>query len=84
MGLERIASVLQETPTNFETDLLFPLIKEVEKLSDGKKYGESKETDTAMKVIADHIRAVSFAVGDNALPSNEDRGYILRRLIRRS
>ncbi|WP_195851280.1 alanine--tRNA ligase [Aerococcus tenax] len=84
MGLERIASVLQETPTNFETDLLFPLIKEVEKLSDGKKYGESKETDTAMKVIADHIRAVSFAVGDNALPSNEGRGYILRRLIRRS
>ncbi len=84
MGLERIASVLQETPTNFETDLLMPLIHAVEELSDNHHYGESKEVDTAMKVIADHVRAVSFAIGDNALPSNEGRGYILRRLIRRS
>ena len=84
MGLERVVSVIQDTPTNFETDLFMPIIKQLESLSDGKKYNESKETDVSFKVIADHIRAVSFAIGDGALPSNEGRGYIIRRLIRRS
>ena len=60
-----------------------PIIKQLESLSAGKKYNESKETDVSFKVIADHIRAVSFAIGDGALPSNEGRGYIIRRLIRR-
>ncbi|MCM3716962.1 alanine--tRNA ligase [Fictibacillus phosphorivorans] len=83
MGLERMVSVIQDTKTNFETDLFLPIIKETEKLSN-TSYGQSPESDTAFKVIADHIRTVSFAIGDNALPSNEGRGYILRRLIRRA
>lgn len=84
MGLERVVSVIQDTPTNFETDLFMPIIRQLEELSDGKKYNTSKELDVSFKVIADHIRAVSFAIGDGALPSNEGRGYIIRRLIRRS
>jgi alanyl-tRNA synthetase len=83
MGLERMVSVIQDTKTNFETDLFLPIIKETEKLAD-TSYGVSTETDTAFKVIADHVRTVSFAIGDSALPSNEGRGYILRRLIRRA
>lgn len=83
MGLERVVSVLQETKTNFETDLFLPIIKEVEKLTT-IKYGDNDATDTAYKVIVDHIRTVAFAVGDGALPSNEGRGYVLRRLIRRA
>ncbi|SDK52240.1 alanine--tRNA ligase [Sediminibacillus albus] len=83
MGLERMVSVIQDTPTNFETDLFLPLIKRTEQLAE-VKYGESQESDTAFKVIADHIRTVSFAVSDGALPSNEGRGYVLRRLLRRA
>lgn len=83
MGLERMVCVIQDTATNFETDLFLPLIKEVEKLAK-VKYGEDKQTDVAFKVIADHIRTVSFAVSDGALPSNEGRGYVLRRLLRRA
>ncbi|WHY70672.1 alanine--tRNA ligase [Fictibacillus enclensis] len=83
MGLERMVSVIQDVPTNYDTDLFIPIIQQTEKLS-GSKYGQSKEADTAFKVIADHIRTVAFAVSDNALPSNEGRGYILRRLIRRA
>jgi alanyl-tRNA synthetase len=83
MGLERMACVVQDVPTNFETDLFMPIIRETEKVS-GEVYGESDEKDTAFKVIADHIRTVSFAIGDGALPSNEGRGYVLRRLLRRA
>lgn len=83
MGLERMVSVIQDVPTNYDTDLFIPVIKQTEELS-GSTYGQSKEIDTAFKVIADHIRTVAFAVSDNALPSNEGRGYILRRLIRRA
>lgn len=83
MGLERMASVVQNVPTNFDTDLFMPIIRGTEEIS-GKKYGASKETDVAFKVIADHIRTVAFAVGDGALPSNEGRGYVLRRLLRRA
>src|SRR5699024_5440472 len=81
MGLERIVSVIQDAPTNFDTDLFIPLIRQTEAIS-GKTYGEKEEDDTAFKVIADHIRTVAFAVGDKALPSNEGRGYVLRRLLR--
>lgn len=84
MGLERVTSVFQDTPTNFETDLFMPIIKEVEALTADIKYGDSPASDVSFKVIADHVRAVSFAIGDRALPSNEGRGYILRRLIRRA
>lgn len=83
MGLERMASVVQDVPTNFETDLFLPIIKATEEIS-GEKFGQSREKDEAFKVIADHIRTVAFAVGDGALPSNEGRGYVLRRLLRRA
>ncbi|GAB4073353.1 alanine--tRNA ligase [Barrientosiimonas marina] len=83
MGLERIVSVIQDVPTNFETDLFMPLIRKTETIS-GKTYGNNERDDTAFKVIADHIRTVTFAISDKALPSNEGRGYVLRRLLRRS
>ncbi|MBF0204348.1 MAG: alanine--tRNA ligase [Desulfamplus sp.] len=83
MGLERIASVLQNAPTNYDTDLFIPIMKKVEELS-GKKKEESKESDVAMKVIADHSRAVAFLICDGILPSNEGRGYVLRRIMRRA
>jgi len=83
MGLERIVSVIQETPTNFETDLFMPLIEKVEEIS-GIDYETAAERKQSFKVIADHMRAVVFAIADGALPSNEGRGYVLRRLIRRS
>ncbi len=84
MGLERMVSIIQDAPTNFETDLFMPIIGEVEKLSKQVKYGENPQTDISFKVIADHIRALSFAIGDGAVPSNEGRGYVLRRLLRRA
>ncbi|SIS36718.1 alanine--tRNA ligase [Salimicrobium flavidum] len=83
MGLERIVSVIQDTRTNFETDLLLPIIRQSEEIS-GRSYDENEETDAAFKVIADHIRTVAFSIGDGALPSNEGRGYVLRRLLRRA
>lgn len=83
MGLERMASVVQNVPTNFDTDLFMPIINATEEIS-GEKYRIEKEKDVAFKVIADHIRTVAFAVGDGALPSNEGRGYVLRRLLRRA
>ncbi|MCP3762644.1 alanine--tRNA ligase [Domibacillus sp. A3M-37] len=83
MGLERMASVVQNVPTNFDTDLFMPIIRETERLS-GEQYRVNDEKDTAFKVIADHIRTVAFAIGDGALPSNEGRGYVLRRLLRRA
>ncbi|OIU70667.1 alanine--tRNA ligase [Rossellomorea aquimaris] len=83
MGLERMACVVQEVPTNFDTDLFMPIMRAVEKIS-GNTYGRKEEIDIAFKVIADHIRTVSFAIGDGALPSNEGRGYVLRRLLRRA
>lgn len=83
MGLERMASIIQGVDNNFETDLLFPLIEETSKIS-GVKYKTSPEMDVALKVIADHARTVVFAIGDGALPSNEGRGYVIRRLLRRA
>ncbi|TDL34457.1 alanine--tRNA ligase [Jeotgalibacillus sp. S-D1] len=83
MGLERMACVVQDVPTNFETDLFMPIIQATETLS-GQQYGQAIEKDVAFKVIADHVRTVSFAIGDGALPSNEGRGYVLRRLLRRA
>ncbi|MBM6619688.1 alanine--tRNA ligase [Bacillus suaedaesalsae] len=83
MGLERMVSVIQDVPTNFDTDLFIPIIEATEQIS-GQKYRETKEKDVAFKIIADHIRTVTFAIGDGALPSNEGRGYVLRRLLRRA
>lgn len=81
-GLERLVAVMQGAKTNFETDLFMPIIKEVEKLS-GHTYDQDGD-NMSFKVIADHIRALSFAIGDGALPGNEGRGYVLRRLLRRA
>ncbi|WP_341960848.1 alanine--tRNA ligase [Planococcus maritimus] len=83
MGLERMASVVQDVPTNYDTDLFVPIIEKTAEIS-GKSYGDSQEQDMAFKVIADHVRTVAFAIGDGALPSNEGRGYVLRRLLRRA
>lgn len=83
MGLERIASVLQGVPSNFDTDLLLPIIRTTETIA-GVGYGEQAKTDVALKVIADHSRAVVYLIGDGVLPSNEGRGYVLRRLLRRA
>ncbi|MGL3755740.1 alanine--tRNA ligase [Bacillus velezensis] len=83
MGLERMVSVIQDVPTNFDTDLFMPIIEATERIS-GDVYGKDAAKDTAFKVIADHIRTVAFAVSDGALPSNEGRGYVLRRLLRRA
>ncbi|WHY28256.1 alanine--tRNA ligase [Bacillus wiedmannii] len=84
MGLERMTSIVQDVPTNFDTDLFMPMIGATESIS-GEKYRDGDlEKDMAFKVIADHIRTVTFAVGDGALPSNEGRGYVLRRLLRRA
>ncbi|MCH3990453.1 MAG: alanine--tRNA ligase [Lactobacillus sp.] len=84
MGLERVVSILQDAPTNFETDLFLPIIHATEKMTAGKKYGTDKNDMIAFKIIADHVRAVSFAIADGALPSNSGRGYVMRRLIRRA
>ncbi|MCW6665140.1 alanine--tRNA ligase [Aerococcaceae bacterium NML191219] len=84
MGLERVVSVIQNTSTNFETDLFMPIIRKIEALTPGVAFDSAGDKKVSFKVIADHIRAVSFAISDGALPSNEGRGYILRRLIRRS
>lgn len=83
MGLERMASIAQNVRTNYETDLFMPIIHEVEHVS-GKTYLKVDEHDVAFKVIADHIRTIAFAIADGALPANEGRGYVLRRLLRRA
>ncbi|AHV96502.1 alanine--tRNA ligase [Paenibacillus sabinae] len=82
-GLERFASILQDVDSNFDTDLFQPIIQSTAKLA-GVNYKDNLEQDIALKVIADHIRTVAFAVGDGVLPSNEGRGYIIRRLLRRA
>ena len=82
MGLERMVAVIQGAHTNFETDLFMPIIRQIEQLS-GKTYDPYGDS-MSFKVIADHIRSLSFAIGDGALPGNEGRGYVLRRLLRRA
>jgi alanyl-tRNA synthetase len=83
MGLERIAAVIQKAPSNYDTDLFAPMMAKIEQLT-GYKFGSSAEKDVSVKVIADHSRAAAFLIGDGALPSNEGRGYVLRRVIRRA
>lgn len=83
MGLERITSVLQEVPNNFETDLFQPMIQATERIS-GLTYHATPDSDVHFKIIADHVRTVTFAIGDGVLPGNEGRNYIIRRLLRRA
>jgi len=83
MGFERLAMVLQNVKSNYDTDVFTPIIKEIENLS-GKKYADQLKTDIAMRVIADHLRAVAFAIADGQLPSNTGAGYVIRRILRRA
>jgi alanyl-tRNA synthetase len=83
MGLERMASIVQNVDTNYDTDLIMPIMHKAEALS-GKTLGAAAADDVAMKVIADHSRAAAFLIGDGVLPSNEGRGYVLRRIMRRA
>jgi len=82
-GLERLAAALQGTVSNYDTDLFRPLIDHAAELT-GKDYGQDARTDMALRVIADHSRAAAFVVGDGVLPSNEGRGYVLRKITRRA
>jgi alanyl-tRNA synthetase len=82
MGFERVVSVLQAVGSNYDTDLFRPIIKHISEISE-KKYG-ANEDGVAHRVIADHVRALTFAIADGALPSNEGRGYVLRRILRRA
>ena len=83
LGLNRLASVLQDTPSVFETDQFAPLISLAEELS-GHRYGHTFATDRAMRILADHSRGMNFLLSDGVVPSNEDRGYVLRRVMRRA
>jgi len=83
MGLERLAAVIQGVRSNYDTDLFTPIIRFIEKIS-GRTYGRSAEEDVSIRVIADHSRSVTFLIGDGVLPSNEGRGYVLRRILRRA
>ncbi|MDF1535507.1 MAG: alanine--tRNA ligase [bacterium] len=83
MGLERLAAVLQGKDSNYHTDLVFPFVEEAARIS-GVEYGTAEESDVSLRVIADHVRAVTFLVADGVLPSNEGRGYVLRRIMRRA
>ena len=82
-GLERLASVLQNCESNFETDLIYPII-EATAAKAGVTYHKNADTDVSLKVIADHIRAITALISDGVLPSNEGRGYVLRRILRRA
>ncbi len=83
MGLERLSAVVQGVHSNFATDLFQPIIKQIASIA-GASYGHDRQTDIAYQVIADHLRAMTFLVSDGVLPSNEGRGYVLRRVIRRA
>ncbi len=83
MGLERITSIVEGVETDFETDLFLPIIRKIEDIS-GEKYGVNEKKNRSFRAISDHIRAVSLLIADGLVPSNEKRGYVLRRLIRRS
>src|SRR3712207_2648028 len=83
LGLNRLAAYLQGTTSVFETDEFQPLIELGEELS-GERYGETFATDRALRILADHTRGMSFLIADGVVPSNEDRGYVLRRVMRRA
>ena len=83
MGLERISAVLQGTHDNYETDLFQPIINQISLMSN-KTYGVDSKIDIAIRVIADHIRAISFSIADGQLPSNNGAGYVIRRILRRA
>ena len=83
MGFERLCMVLQDKQSNYDTDVFTPLIREIETITECE-YGEKEEVDIAIRVIADHVRAVAFAIADGQLPSNTGAGYVIRRILRRA
>ena len=83
LGLERLAMVIQEKQSNYDTDIFQSLIKEIEKIT-SLRYGKDEQADVAMRVVADHLRAVSFSIADSQLPSNNKAGYVIRRILRRA
>ena len=83
MGFERLVRALQGKHSNYDTDIFQPIIKEISTLS-GLKYGETEDVDVAMRVVADHLRAVAFSIADGQLPSNAKAGYVIRRILRRA
>lgn len=83
MGFERLVRVMQGKKSNYDTDVFTPIINEISQLS-GVKYGENEKSDIAMRVVADHLRAVSFTIADGQLPSNNGAGYVIRRILRRA
>jgi len=83
MGFERLCMVLQGVQSNYDTDIFQPIISKISSLS-GRKYGSNEKDDVAMRVIADHLRAVSFSIADGQLPSNNGAGYVIRRILRRA
>ncbi len=83
MGFERLCMVLQDVKSNYDTDVFSPIIREIETITD-TTYGKNEETDIAIRVIADHIRAVSFSIAEGQLPSNTGAGYVIRRILRRA
>lgn len=83
MGFERLVRALQGKHSNYDTDIFQPVIKEISRLS-GKEYGKEENVDVAMRVIADHLRAVAFSIADGQLPSNAKAGYVIRRILRRA
>jgi len=83
MGFERLCMALQGKKSNYDTDVFQPMITKLAEMS-GKKYGENKEADIAMRVIADHLRAIAFSIADGQLPSNVKAGYVIRRILRRA
>ncbi len=83
MGFERLTMALQGKTSNYDTDVFQPVIQEIAAIA-GKKYGDHKKQDIAMRVVADHLRAISFAIADGQLPSNNKAGYVIRRILRRA
>ncbi|MFV0530477.1 MAG: alanine--tRNA ligase [Flavobacteriales bacterium] len=83
MGFERLCMTVQKKESNYDTDVFMPIINKIEEIS-GKIYGEKEEDDIAIRVVADHLRAVSFAIADGQLPSNSGAGYVIRRILRRA
>ena len=83
MGFERLVRALQGKHSNYDTDIFQPIIKEISRLS-GKEYGKTEDVDVAMRVIADHLRAISYSIADGQLPSNAKAGYVIRRILRRA
>ena len=83
MGFERLCMIMQNVKSNYDTDLFQPLISEISSISN-INYGNNEESDIAMRVISDHIRAVAFSIADGQLPSNVKAGYVIRRILRRA